>query len=165
MAHHTRGTQFTTEETADGVGVVEKAPKHREVRGAVLGMCELGGGGLRVAVGDDDTPVVGDGASDQPVGVAVLQTVTVQVVAEDGVSSPAHEQRMPRGVGVVKVSGDRVRSSVAMNPPNRSLRSTRATDQPALASSAAATRPFTPEPTTMASNVRSMSSPLRSLLD
>src|SRR5262245_12695702 len=48
-----------------------------------------------------------------------------------------------------------------MNPPSRSLRSIRATDHPALASSAAATRPFTPDPTTTASNVLAMSSPLR----
>src|SRR5262245_22743062 len=48
-----------------------------------------------------------------------------------------------------------------MNPPSRSLRSTRATDHPALASSAADTRPFTPDPTTTASNVLGVSSPPR----
>src|SRR5262249_4371097 len=107
VADHRRRTPFTAQETADGGRVVEKALQHRQVGGAVLRVCELVRGGLRIAVSKDNAPRGGNGPRHQTIRIAILETVTVQVVSEGGVSCAAHEQRMPRGIGVVKVSGDR----------------------------------------------------------
>ena len=99
------GAGLAAQHAADGVGVVEEAPQHRQVGSPVLGPAERLRRGGRVAVHQEHTAVVGDGAGDEAVAVAVLQAVAVQVLAEDGVGPSGHEQRVPGGVGVVQVSG------------------------------------------------------------
>jgi hypothetical protein len=105
MPEHPGRAWLTAQDAAQCVGVVEEPPQQGEVGGSVLGVAEHLGGGRGVAVGQDHAPFVGDGARDQSVGVAILQTVTVQVLTEGGVGPAGHEQRVPRGVRVVQVAG------------------------------------------------------------
>ena len=102
---------FGAEETEDQIGSPAHLRHHHGVGPPVGRVAELSSRRFRVAVGNG-CALGCDASRHRPIGVAVLQSVSVQLLAQCGVCSAGDEQRMPRRIHVMDISRQRLFTGV-----------------------------------------------------